>query len=149
VWHGNTRFSRRRARDPTFGAPFELTDDDSCQNGQRADRCATLEHRMTLAAEPMARVGSTVGTLAQLLHGWRIVVLTGAGVSTESGIPDLSAAETRCRAASRPCALCAPHRVLRRTGRSTWLASIPTSINKLAGAWFFYWTDGADVVRGL
>ena len=36
--------------------------------------------------------------LVELLHGTRIAVLTGAGISTESGIPDYRGAGTRARA---------------------------------------------------
>ena len=53
---------------------------------------------MALAADPIAGVAPTVRVLAQLLRGRRIVVLTGAGVSTESGIPDYRGPEARQRA---------------------------------------------------
>jgi NAD-dependent deacetylase sirtuin 4 len=54
---------------------------------------------MTLSAEPPAAgVGPTVRALAELLRGRRTVVLTGAGVSTESGIPDYRSPEARERA---------------------------------------------------
>ena len=41
-----------------------------------------------------------VDRLADFLHGRRVVVLTGAGCSTESGIPDYRGPETRRRARS-------------------------------------------------
>jgi len=54
--------------------------------------------RVPLAPEPASSQPPDVGALASLLRGRRIVVLTGAGCSTESGIPDYRGPGTRARA---------------------------------------------------
>jgi NAD-dependent deacetylase sirtuin 4 len=54
--------------------------------------------RVPLAPEPASSQPPDVGALARLLRGRRIVVLTGAGCSTESGIPDYRGPGTRARA---------------------------------------------------
>lgn len=54
--------------------------------------------RVPLAPEPAPSQLPDVGALARLLRGRRIVVLTGAGCSTESGIPDYRGPGTRARA---------------------------------------------------
>jgi NAD-dependent SIR2 family protein deacetylase len=51
-----------------------------------------------LDALPAPDATAAVDTLFQLLRGRRTVVLTGAGCSTESGIPDYRGAGTRARA---------------------------------------------------
>jgi len=51
-----------------------------------------------LDALPAPDATAVVDTLFQLLRGRRTVVLTGAGCSTESGIPDYRGAGTRARA---------------------------------------------------
>lgn len=52
-----------------------------------------------LSLAPRSAGGShTVDDLAALLRGRRVVALTGAGLSTESGIPDYRGPETRRRA---------------------------------------------------
>ena len=51
-----------------------------------------------LDALPAPDATAAVDTLSQLLRGRRTVVLTGAGCSTESGIPDYRGAGTRARA---------------------------------------------------
>jgi len=51
-----------------------------------------------LDALPAPDATAAVDTLLQLLRGRRTVVLTGAGCSTESGIPDYRGAGTRARA---------------------------------------------------
>jgi NAD-dependent SIR2 family protein deacetylase len=52
---------------------------------------------MTLQAKQSTCEGPTVRALVQLLRGRPIVVLTGAGVSTESGIPDYRSPEATAR----------------------------------------------------
>jgi NAD+-dependent protein deacetylase sirtuin 4 len=54
--------------------------------------------RAPLAPEPATSAPPDVGALVELLRGRRIVVLTGAGCSTESGIPDYRGPGTRARA---------------------------------------------------
>jgi NAD-dependent deacetylase sirtuin 4 len=54
--------------------------------------------RVPLAPEPASSQPPDVGALTRLLRGRRIVVLTGAGCSTESGIPDYRGPGTRARA---------------------------------------------------
>ncbi|HVG62663.1 MAG TPA: NAD-dependent protein deacetylase [Hyalangium sp.] len=54
--------------------------------------------RVPLAPEPASSQIPDVGALASLLRGRRTVVLTGAGCSTESGIPDYRGPGTRARA---------------------------------------------------
>jgi NAD-dependent deacetylase sirtuin 4 len=54
--------------------------------------------RVPLAPEPVSSQPPDVGALTRLLRGRRIVVLTGAGCSTESGIPDYRGPGTRARA---------------------------------------------------
>lgn len=54
--------------------------------------------RAPLVPEPASSLPPEVGALAELLRGRRIVVLTGAGCSTESGIPDYRGPGTRARA---------------------------------------------------
>ncbi len=54
--------------------------------------------RTRLAPEPASSHPPDVGALVKLLRGRRIVVLTGAGCSTESGIPDYRGPGTRARA---------------------------------------------------
>ncbi len=51
-----------------------------------------------LAPEPASSQPPDLGALVKLLRGRRIVVLTGAGCSTESGIPDYRGPGTRARA---------------------------------------------------
>ncbi|WP_414654170.1 NAD-dependent protein deacetylase [Hyalangium sp.] len=54
--------------------------------------------RAPLAPEPASSQPPDVGALVELLRGRRTVVLTGAGCSTESGIPDYRGPGTRARA---------------------------------------------------
>ncbi|MFL5344137.1 MAG: NAD-dependent protein deacetylase [Hyalangium sp.] len=54
--------------------------------------------RAPLAPEPASAEPPELGPLVNLLRGRRIVVLTGAGCSTESGIPDYRGPGTRARA---------------------------------------------------
>jgi NAD-dependent SIR2 family protein deacetylase len=54
--------------------------------------------RVPLAPEPASSQPPDLGALVKLLRGRRIVVLTGAGCSTESGIPDYRGPGTRARA---------------------------------------------------
>jgi NAD+-dependent protein deacetylase sirtuin 4 len=54
--------------------------------------------RASVAPEPASSQPPDVGALAHLLRGRRTVVLTGAGCSTESGIPDYRGPGTRARA---------------------------------------------------
>jgi NAD-dependent deacetylase sirtuin 4 len=54
--------------------------------------------RAPLAPEPASAESPELGSLIELLRGRRIVVLTGAGCSTESGIPDYRGPGTRARA---------------------------------------------------
>ncbi len=54
--------------------------------------------RAPLAPEPASSQPPDVGALLELLRGRRTVVLTGAGCSTESGIPDYRGPGTRARA---------------------------------------------------
>ncbi|WP_224368701.1 NAD-dependent protein deacetylase [Hyalangium versicolor] len=54
--------------------------------------------RAPLSPEPATSESPDVGALAELLRGRRTVVLTGAGCSTESGIPDYRGPGTRARA---------------------------------------------------
>jgi NAD-dependent deacetylase sirtuin 4 len=51
-----------------------------------------------VAPEPASSQPPDVGALVKLLRGRRTVVLTGAGCSTESGIPDYRGPGTRARA---------------------------------------------------
>jgi len=57
-----------------------------------------LAMRVPVAPEPASSQPPDVGALVELLRGRRIVVLTGAGCSTESGIPDYRGPGTRARA---------------------------------------------------
>lgn len=52
------------------------------------------------ALDNSAKIGCDVEALARLLRDRRCVVLSGAGISTESGIPDYRGAGTRRRAAN-------------------------------------------------
>ncbi|MBN1207467.1 MAG: NAD-dependent protein deacetylase [Myxococcaceae bacterium] len=54
--------------------------------------------RAPLAPAPASPEPPEVGALVHLLEGRRLVVLTGAGCSTESGIPDYRGPGTRARA---------------------------------------------------
>jgi NAD-dependent deacetylase sirtuin 4 len=54
--------------------------------------------RVPLTPEPASSHPPDVGALVRLLRGRRTVVLTGAGCSTESGIPDYRGPGTRARA---------------------------------------------------
>jgi len=51
-----------------------------------------------IPAEPDARASDDLEALVALLRGKRVTVLTGAGCSTESGIPDYRGPGTRARA---------------------------------------------------
>lgn len=53
---------------------------------------------MTTSVAALAAPASTVDELAAWLRGRRVAVLTGAGVSTESGIPDYRSPEALARA---------------------------------------------------
>lgn len=53
---------------------------------------------MSLVPDPQLDVRAAVAGLAEQLVGRRMVVLTGAGISTESGIPDYRGPETARRA---------------------------------------------------
>jgi NAD-dependent deacetylase sirtuin 4 len=54
--------------------------------------------RPSLDPAPTSSVDPDLGALVRLLRGRRIAVLTGAGCSTESGIPDYRGPGTRARA---------------------------------------------------
>lgn len=55
-------------------------------------------HAASAAVIPETRTESTLDDLTRLLRGRRVAVLTGAGCSTESGIPDYRGPETLRRA---------------------------------------------------
>jgi len=60
--------------------------------------CYLQSVTVALVPDPPLELSSAVARLARVLAGRRVVVLSGAGISTESGIPDYRGPETARRA---------------------------------------------------